>query len=161
MNAHTLAGRSLIAVAFAAACASAVPASAEETIVLDRAFPPEVKMVGTNFEVDETLGSVRLAVDFFDDTWEGNLTTELVEIPGLTFDREHRQVRYASEGSTVTCAERKRTLWSTSYPATGACRIIVRSEPRIAHRGFKERSLNGWVVELATNEPTRVAALTR
>ena len=159
MNAPSLIQKTLIALSFAAVCASAVPASAAEIIALDRTLPPEVKMVGTNFEVDETLGSVRLAVDFFDDSWEGTLSTELVEIPGLTFDREHRQVRYESGGSIVTCAERKKVLWSTSYPATGACRIIVRSEPRIAHTGFRERTLTGWVVELATNEPMKAAGL--
>jgi hypothetical protein len=161
MNTRALSGRSVIAFAFAVACASAVPAPAAEVIVLDRTLPPEVRVVGTNFEVDETLGSVRLAVDFFDDAWEGSLTTELVEVPGLTFDREHRQVRYESEGSSVTCAERRKFLWNTSYPATSACRIIVRTEPRVAHTGFRESRLNGWIVELATNLPTKAAARTR
>jgi phosphate-selective porin len=157
MNKHTLTGRALLAFAIAAACASAVPASAAKIIVLDRTLPPEVKVVGTNFEVDEKLGGVRLAVDFYDESFDGNLSSQLFVVPGLTFDREHREVRYESEGSAVTCAQRKKILWGTAYPATDACRITVRSEPRIADAGFRERAVTGWVVELATNEPTEAA----
>lgn len=153
--------KTLIALLIAAACASEVPASAAKIVVLDRSLPPGVKVSGTEFEVDERLGNVRLAVDYFDDSWEGNLSTESVEVPGLTFDREHREVRYESEGHVVTCAQRKKILWGTAYPATDACRIIVRSEPRIANTGFRERASTGWIVELATNEPMKAAGLKR
>ena len=44
-------------------------------------------------------------------------------------------MRYESDGSVVTCARRKKILWGTTYPETGACRITVRSEPRVADTG--------------------------
>jgi hypothetical protein len=153
MNKHSVSGRALIAVAIAAACACAVPASAAKVIVLDRTLPPEVKVTGTNFEVDEKLGSVRLAVDFYDEAFEGNLSSQSFAVPGLTFDREHREVRYESGGSAVTCARPRKILWATTYEATDACRITVRSEARIAE--------TGWIVEFSTHEPTRSARLKR
>jgi hypothetical protein len=161
MNKYALSGRALASFAFATACAFAVPASAATTIVLDRNLPPEVKVTGTSFDVDEKLGRARLAVDLYDDSFEGNSFSESVAVPGLTFDRENREVRYESEGAVVTCAVAKKFLWATTYEATDACRITVRSEPRIADGGATTRPLTGWVVELATNEPTRSAKLKR
>ena len=161
MNRHTLSGEALVAFAIAAACAAAVPASAATTIVLDRSLPAEVKVTGTHFDVDEKLGRVRLAVDLYDESFEGNSFSESVVVPGLTFDRQRREVRYESGGPAVTCAQPRKLLWATTYKETDACRIIVRSEPRIADTGSEERALTGWVVELATVEPTRSAGLKR
>ncbi|HMA28378.1 MAG TPA: hypothetical protein VKS23_00815 [Thermoanaerobaculia bacterium] len=159
MNKNRVSGRALVF--FAIACASAAPASAATVIVLDRTLPPEVKVTGTSFDVDEKLGRVRLAVGLYDESFEGNISSEPVVVPGLTFDRERREVRYESKGSVVTCARPRKILWATRYEATDACRITVRSEPRIAAEGSGERALTGWVVELATNEPTRSAGLKR
>ena len=159
MNGHSASGKTLIAFAIAAACAATVPASAATVIVLERSLPPEVKVSGTNFDVDERTGRVRLAVDLFDGSFDGNTSSESVAVPGLTFDRERRGVRYESGGSAVTCAVRKKLLWATTYEQTDACRITVRTEPRAADAGPGERPLMGWVVELATDEPTRSARL--
>ena len=82
-------------------------------------------------------------------------------VPGLSFDRESREVRYESGGSVATCAVRKKILWGTTYPETGACSITVRSEPRIADTSAETPALTGWIVELATDEPTRSAGLKR
>ena len=161
MSEHNMSGRALVAFALAAACASGVRASAATTIVLDRSLPPEVKVTGTNFDVDEKLGRARLAVDFYDESFEGNLFSQSFVVPGLTFDRQRREVRYESGGSVVTCARRTKILCGTTYPQTNACRITVRSEPRIADTDLGERALTGWVVELATTEPTRSARLER
>ncbi len=120
-----------------------------------------MKVTGTHFDVDEKLGRVRLAVDLYDESFEGNSFSETVVVPGLTFDRERREVRYESGGPAVTCAQPRKFLWATTYKETDACRITVRSEPRIADAGSGERALTGWVVELATVEPTRSAALKR
>ena len=73
-------------------------------------------------------GRAQLAVDFFDDTDEGYLTSESVDVPGLRFDRERGEVIYESDGSVLTCARRQKILWGTRYKETGACRISVRSE---------------------------------
>ena len=137
-----------MALATAAAGAFAVPASAAPIVVLD-----------TNFDVDEKLGRVRLAVDLYDESFEGNRFSESVVVPGLTFDRERREVLYEAGGSTVTCAVRKKFLWATTYEASGACRIMVRSEPRTADDGFGTRAVTGWVVELATDEIRRAEPL--
>ncbi len=161
MNKHAVSGRALVAFAIAAACATAVPASAATTIVLDRTLPPEVKVTGTNFDVDEKLGRVRLAVDLYDESFEGNSFSESVALAGLTFDRESREVRYESGSAVVTCAVAKKFLWATTYEGTDACRITVRKEPRVADTGAGTRTLTGWVVELATNEPMRSAGLKR
>ncbi|MFI5120815.1 MAG: hypothetical protein ACHQM4_10390 [Thermoanaerobaculia bacterium] len=161
MNKNLISGRALVFFAMAAALASAVPASAATVIVLDRTLPPEVKVTGTSFEVDEKLGRVRLAVDFYDDSFEGNLSSESFAVPGLSFDRERREVRYESGGSVVTCAVRKKILWGTTYPETGACPITVTSEPRTAADDPGERTLTSWVVALATDEPTKSARLKR
>lgn len=161
MNGPSLPGKTLIALSIAAACASAAPVSAATIIILDRSLPPEAKVSGTEFDVDEQTGRARVAVDLYDDSWEGNLSSESVLVPGLRFDRERREVLYESEGSVVTCARRKKILWRTSYPATGACRIIVRSEPRNADAGPGVRALTDWVVELVTDESTRAARLSR
>jgi len=56
MNKNHMSGRALVLFAMAAAFASAVPASAATILVLDRSLPPEVKITGTNYEVDEHLG---------------------------------------------------------------------------------------------------------
>jgi len=145
----------------ATASAFAVPASAAGIVILDRDLPPEVKITGTSFEVDEGTGRARIAVDLYDESFEGNTFSESVAVPGLTFDRERREVLYESDGSTVTCAVRKKVLWAATYAESGACRITVRSEPRTADDGFQARAVTGWVVELATDEPTRSARLKR
>lgn len=147
--------RTFRALAIAAACAFAAPASAATIGLLDVNLPAEVRVTGTNFEVDEQAGLARLAVDLYDESFEGNISTELVVVPGLTFDRELREVRYEGGGSVVTCARRKKILWGTSYPATEACRTVVRSEPRNVDAGFGARPLTRWVVELVTDEPAR------
>ena len=150
-----------MALATAAAGAFAVPASAAPIVVLDRNLPREVRVTGTHFEVDERTASARIAVNLYDESFEGNMYSESVVVPGLTFDRERREVLYEAGGSTVTCAVRKKFLWATTYEASGACRIMVRSEPRTADDGFGTRAVTGWVVELATDEPTRSAGLNR
>ena len=161
MNKNHLSGGALVLFAAAAAFASAVPASAATIIVLDRTLPSEVKVTGTNFDVDEKLGRVRLAVNFYDESFEGNMFSESVPVAGLTFDRERREVRYENGGAAVTCAVPKKFLWATTYEATDACRISVRSEPRAADAGASTHPMTGWVVELATTDPTRSADLKR
>lgn len=161
MSKNGVSGRALVAFALAAACTSAVPAAAAKIIVLDRSLPPEVKVTGTSFDVDEKLGRARIAVDLYDRSFEGNFFSESVAVPGLTFDRQRREVRYESGGSVVTCALSRNFLWGKTYPETGACRITVRSEPRVADTGAGAHSMTGWIVELATSEPTRSAGLKR
>lgn len=107
---------------------------------------------------------MRLDVDVYDDTWEGNISSESVAVPGLRFDRERREVLYESGGSVVTCARPKKFLWSTSYPATGACRIVVGSEPRNVEADPGARAWTDWTdwrVELVTDEPARTAGRPR
>jgi len=161
MNGHTLGGRTLAAFAMAAACASAVPASAAPVLVLDRNLPREVRVTGTHYDVDEKAGSVRLAVDFFDDSFEGSARSESFAVPGLLFDRARREVRYENDGSSVTCAVRKKVLWATTYEEAGPCRVTVRQESRTADGGSSTKSVTGWVVELATGEAARVARRAR
>jgi len=161
MNGKSLTGRALMAFAMAAASAFAVPASAAAIVVLDRNLPREVKVTGTDFEVDEGTARARIAVDLYDESFEGNLHSESVAVPGLTFDRERREVLFEVGGSTVTCAIQKKILWAATYPQTGACRITVRNEPRTADDGFQARAVTGWVVELKADEPTRSAGLKR
>lgn len=146
-------------VALALAFAAAAPASAATVIVLNRNLPPQVKVSNTEFDVDERAGSVRLAVELFDDSWEGNLSVESVEVPGLRFDRERQEVLYESGGSVVTCARRKRILWGTTWPATNACRITVKKESRTADAGGGAPT--SWVVALVTDEPAKAARLSR
>jgi len=157
MNGHSLTGRALIVFAMAAACASSVPASAASIVVLDRNLPPGMKVTGTHFEVDEGSGTARLAVDLFDDSFEGSWYSESFAVPGLVFDRVRGEVRYERDGSSVACATRKNVLWATTYPETGPCGITVRRESRTADSG-SGMAATRWVVELATNEPTRSAA---
>ncbi len=159
MNKNHISGRALVFFAIAAAFASAVPASAATVVVLDRTLPPEVKVTGTSFDVDEKTGSARLAVNFYDESFQGNMFSESFAVPGLSFDRERREVRYESGGSIATCAVRKKILWGTSYPETGACPITVTSEPRTAAADPGERALTSWIVALAADEPTRSAGL--
>ncbi len=161
MNKNHRSGRALVFFAIAAAFASAVPASAATAIVLDRTLPPEVKVTGTSFDVDEKTGRARLAVGFYDESFEGNMSSESFAVPGLSFDRERREVRYESGGSVATCAVRKTFLWATTYEGTDACRIIVTSEPRTAAAGSEERARTSWIVALTANEPTRSAGLKR
>jgi hypothetical protein len=158
MNRFSFSKSMLVAFAIAVAGACGAPAFAATIVVLDRSFPPEVKVTGTIFDVDEKLGRARLDVQLYDDTFEPTISSESVAVPGLTFDRESHEVRYASGSSVVTCAQRKRVLWATTYPATGACRITVKSEPRTTEAGSGERALKGWVVELATDTTTKAAA---
>lgn len=155
MNKHTLAGKSLLALAIAAVCASTVPASAETPVILHRSVPPQFEVTGTKFDVDERTGLVRLAFDVFDFTWEGSLVrTESIDVPGLRFDRERREVLYENGGGVVTCAKRKKFLWETSYPATDACRIVVRRE-------VQNTDMTDWVVEFVTNGPAKSAGLSK
>jgi hypothetical protein len=153
--------RNTLAVFSIAAFASAVPASAATITVLDRRLPPETMVLRTEFDVDETTGSARVAVDLFEDSWDGYLTSESVVVPGLRFDRERREVLYESGGSVVTCARAKRVLWGRSYPSTGACQILVRSERRDADAGLGARAPRNWVVDLVTDQPTKAARLSR
>jgi hypothetical protein len=157
MNGHSLPEKALIVFAMAAACASAVPASAASVVVLDQNLPREVKVTGTHFEVDEKAGNARLAIDLFDESFETNIYSDSLVVPGLVFDRERREVRYESDGSSVTCAVRKKVLWATTYPETGQCRISVRTESRTADGGSGMQAATGWVVELATSEAARQA----
>ncbi len=157
MYGHSLTGRALIVFAMVAACASSVPASAASVVVLDRNLPPEMKVTGTHFEVDEGTGNARLTVDLIDESFEGSFSSESLAVPGLVFDRERREVRYGRDGSGVTCAVRKKVLWTTTYPETGLCRVTVRRESRMVDSGFGMHAVTGWVVELATNEPARLA----
>jgi len=161
MNKNHASGRALVFFAVAAALASAVPASAATVVVLDRTLPPEVTVTGTSFDVDEKTGRARLAVGFYDESLEGNMFSESFAVPGLSFDRARREVQYESGGSVATCAVAKKFLWSTTYEETEACRITVTNEPRTAAADPGERALTGWVVELATDEPTRSAGLKR
>ena len=62
--------------------------------------------------------------------------------------------------NVVTCARAKKFLWSTSYHATEACRIVVRSETKAAEAAAA-RASREWVVELVTEEPTKTARLSR
>ncbi len=157
MNGNSLTGRALIVFAMVAACASSVPAFAASVVILDRNLPPEMKVTGTHFEVDERSGTVRLAVDLFDDSFEGSWYSESLAVPGLVFDRERGEVRYERGGSSVTVAARKKILWATTYPETGPSRITVRRESRTADSGSGMKAVTGWVVELTTNESTRTA----
>ena len=59
-----------------------------------------------------------------------------------------RHVRASPEGSV-----------GKIYPATGACRILVRSESRDAAADRGTPASKEWVVELVTDEPTKAAAL--
>lgn len=152
-------GRTLAAFATVAACASAMPVSAATLQVLDRNFPPEMKVTGAHFDVDETTGRVRLAVEILDESFEGSFYSEEVLAPGLSFDRERREIRYESRGASVTCAVRKKVLWATTYPETGACRITIRNESRILDEGLGLSPVTSSVVELAVDEPTRTARL--
>ncbi len=155
MKAPSLIRNSLIAFSIAAICASAVPASAETPVILHRSLPPQFQIAGTKFDVDERTGLVRLAFDVFDFTWESSLVrTEFIDVPGLRFDRERREVLYQNGSSVVTCATRKKVLWVTSYPATDACRINVRSEVQTS-------GMTDWVVEVVTNEPAKAVELSR
>lgn len=157
MNGYSLTGRALIVFAMAVACASPVPASAAQVVVLDPNLPPELKVTGTHFEVDEETGNARLAVDFVDESFERSLYSKSLAVPGLVFDRVRGEVRYERDGSGVPCATRKKILWTTTYPETGPCRITVRTESRTADSGSGMNAVTGWVVELATNEPTQSA----
>jgi hypothetical protein len=161
MNRYSLRGTALIVFAMAAACASTLPASGASVVVLDRNFPAEVKVTGTHFEVDEKAGEARLVADLLDESFEGRLFEEPLVVSGLVFDREHREVRYESDGSSVTCAAPKKVLWATTWPETGACRITIRKSARTVDGGSGARAVTGWVVELATNEPAKSAALER
>jgi hypothetical protein len=155
MNAPSPIRNLLVVLSIAAICASAVPASAETPVVLHRSLPPQFQVAGTKFDVDEGTGLVRLAFDVFDFTWEGSLVrTETIDVPGLRFDRERREVLYQNGGSVVTCATRKKFLWATSYPATDACRINVRSE-------VENSGMTDWVVEVVTDEPAKTAELSK
>lgn len=161
VNGRSLAERTLIPLALAAACAFAPPTRASSIVVLDRNLPPEVKVTGTGFDVDERAGRVRLAVDLYDESFEGAIRSEAVVVPGLAFDRERGEVLYENDGSTVTCAVRKKVLWGRTYAETGACRISVRRESRAADGGLAPTAVTGWVVEFKADEPTRSARLKR
>jgi hypothetical protein len=151
MNALLLIRKSLIALSIAAVSSSAVPASAETPVVLYRSVPPQFQVMGTKFDVDERTGLVRLAFDVFDFTWESNLfRTESIDVPGLRYDRERGAVLYENGGAVVTCARRKKILWGTSYPATDACRIVVRNE-------VQNTGITDWVVEFVTKAPAKSA----
>ena len=155
MNAPSLIRNMLIALSIATTCAAAVPASAETPVILHRSLPPQFQVAGTKFDVDERTGQVRLAFDVFDFTWESNLVrTESIDVPGLRFDRERREILYQNGSSVVTCATRKKVLWATSYPATGACRIDVRSE-------VENSGMTDWVVEVVTDGPAKTAEISR
>lgn len=153
--------KTLIALSIAAACACAFPVSAAAITILDRSLPPEVKVLRTEFDVDEKTGSARVGVDLYDDSWDGYLTSESVVVPGLRFDRERREVVFESAGSVVTCARPTKILWGTDYRATGACPIVVRSETQNVDAGAAARAPRNWVVTLMTNEPTKAARLSR
>jgi hypothetical protein len=151
MNKRTLTGKSLLALAIAAVCASAVPASAETPVMLHRSLPPQFQVTGATFDVDEQTGRVRLAFDVFDFTWESNIVrTESIDVPGLRFDRERGAVLYENGGAVVTCARRKKILWATSYPATDACRINVGSE-------VQNTGMTDWVVGFVTDGSAKSA----
>jgi hypothetical protein len=155
MNTLSRIRQGFIAVSIAAICASSAPAAAETPVILHRSLPPQFQVAGTKFDVDERTGLVRLAFDVFDFTWEGSLVrTETIDVPGLRFDRERREVLYQNGGSVVTCARRKRFLWATSYPATAACRINVRSE-------VENSGMTDWVVEVAVDGSAKTAELSR
>lgn len=149
------------ALAIAAACAFSAPVRAATTILVDRTLPSSVKVSRTEFGVDESSGRAVVAVDFFDDTDEGYLTSESVDVPGLRFDRERGEVLYESDGSVLTCARRKKILWGTYYRETGACRIFVRNEASEAKAGSHASAAREWVVELVTGEPTKAARLSK
>jgi hypothetical protein len=153
--------KTLVALSIAAACASPLPVSAGAITILDRSLPPEVKVLRTEFDVDEKTGSARVGVDLYDDSWDGYLTSESVVVPGLRFDRGRREVVFESGGSIVTCARPRKILWGTDYRATGACPIVVKSETRSADAGAGARETRNWVVELVTDEPTKAARLSR
>jgi hypothetical protein len=162
MNAHSLIRKTLITLSIAAACGSAVPVAAATPITLHRSLAPQFQVAGEGFDVNERTGRVRLTFDVFDFTWESNLIrTELVDVPGLRFDRERREVVYENEGLVTTCARPKKFLWSTTYPATDACRIIVRRETQTAGADSGTSVGTDWAVELVTNEPTKSARLSR
>lgn len=155
MDAPSLIRKPLIAFSIAAICAFAVTASADTPVILHRSLPPQFQVTGTTFDVDERTGLVRLAFDVFDFTWESNLVrTESVDVPGLRYDRERGAVLYENGGAVVTCARRKKILWGTSYPATDACRIVVRSE-------VQNTGMTDWVVEFVTDGPAKSAGLSK
>jgi hypothetical protein len=164
MRASTPARSLLIALSIASACASTTAAAVTNIIVV-RTLPPGMKVSGAEFKVDERTGSARLVVDVYDDSWEGNLFSDAVAVPGLRFDPERREVLYENGGAIVTCAQPRKFLWSTSYPATGACRIVVRSEPRKAGGDPGEARAwadwRDWVVEFVTDEASKTAARSR
>ena len=142
MKALSLIRKTLIALSIATACAPAVSVSAATAIVVHRNLPSQFEVTAAKFDVDEGTWRVRLAFDVFDPTYEGNTyRTEYIDVPGLRVDRERGEVIYENGGSVVACAQRKKFLWETSYPATEACRFIVTSEPQ--HAGTDSGG-SGW-----------------
>jgi hypothetical protein len=161
MNGRSRTKGTLVAFALTAAFAAAPPARASSIVVLDRNLPPEMRITGTGFEVDEKTGRARLGVDLYDESFEGAQRYEAFEVPGLTFDRARAEVLYEHAGSTVTCAVRKKVLWASSWAETGACPVTVRKESRTADDGSGAHAVTGWIVELKADEPTRSTKLGR
>lgn len=141
---------SLFAVVYAALSLT-TPARGAALEVLSRTLPPEAEVVGTEFDVDEKTGRVRVAVDYFDSSFEGAFYSESVPVPGLVFDRARREVRYEGEGASVTCAVRRKVLFTTTYPETSACRLSFTNE-----RGGDTRTA---AVRLSVEEPAKSATL--
>lgn len=149
------------ALALAVACAVAAPASAVTLEVARRSLPREVTITGTHLEVDTKTDRVRVAVDYFDASFEGSWSSEHVTVPGLVFDRLKREVHYEADGSSVTCAVAKKSLWTTSYPLADGCRITVCNEADAGGDELRGEAATVSTVRLFVDEPQRAAGLKR
>jgi hypothetical protein len=101
---------------------------------------------------DSKSGRVRVALDYFDDSFQGAWFSERVTVPGLVFDRASGEIRYQAGGSSVTCATARKLLWTTSYPLNAGCRISVSNSP-------DSTTATIATVRLTVEQPERAAAL--
>ena len=138
------------------AASGVFPAANAATVRLfEKSVPKEISVTGTHYEVDEKLGRARLIVELLDESFEGRLFEETVEVPGLSFDRKSGEVRYRTRESEATCAVRKKVLWATTYEPTPACRVGVRNEARLKDEGHGAARLTAAVVEMTVDDAIR------
>ena len=147
MNESSL-GKSVVLAAVVAACAFAAPAAAAPPVVVyHRELPPDVKITGTEFDVDSHSSRPRIWITSFDQ-FSAEYHSESIPVRGLVLTPDRREVRYEADGTSVTCAVRKRFLWGASYEPTGACPVTVRSE-RLTAEERPDATAAEWVVELS------------
>lgn len=108
-------------------------AAGATTVAVDRDVLPTESFSSVAFAADPGLDRAWVVVKFVDRMGDDEqITSQRLEVPGLTYDAATRTIHLQDGDRNVTCAVEKKVLWFTRFSPTAQCPIRV-------HQATEER----------------------